>query len=192
MKKCSGHNSCWRAWLIQRRAFGIMLGKGVGRPGCSTGSLGADCRVLSGGLENTNTRTISKCLFRKTNRQQLLDMAPPRAKIHWREKGFCQKSAEASYSPGWLERRWGCLPPSQPRNPPPASSGSALTAEQTTLISWSAIPRPTPQFAFSRLTFCHFSDLNQLIIWSELCQKELSAPGRNVWQEAGGRQGKEG
>lgn len=153
MKKCSGHNSCWRAWLIQRRAFGIMLGKGVGRAGCSTGSLGADCRVLSGELENTNTRTTSKCLFRKKNRQQLIDMAPPRAKIYWREKGFCQKSAEASYSPRWLERPWGCVPPSQPCDPPPASSDSALTAEQNHFNFLICNPRPHPAVCFRSLLF---------------------------------------
>lgn len=69
---------------------------------------------------------------------------------------------------------------SQPCDLHPAGSNSVFTAEQTSLISWTAIPCPTPQFAFSVLTFCHFSDLNQLIIWYNECQKELSAPGRNM------------
>lgn len=154
MKKCSGHNSCWRAWLIQRRAFGIMLGKGVGRAGCSTGSLGADCRVLSGELENTNTRTTSKCLFRKKNRQQLIDMAPPRAKIYWREKGFVRSQLRrVTAHGGWRGCGAACLPPSPAIRLPPAPTLLWLRSK-TTLISWSAIPGPTLQFAFA---VCFFS-----------------------------------
>lgn len=38
---------------------------------------------------------------------------------------------------------------SQPCDLHPAGSSSVSTAEQTSLISWTAIPCPTPQFAFS-------------------------------------------
>lgn len=44
-------------------SLGMVLGKGIGKPGCLTGNLGADYRVLSKEMENTNT--VSKCLFRK-------------------------------------------------------------------------------------------------------------------------------
>lgn len=49
---------------------------------------------------------------------------------------------------------------------------------------------PAPQFAFSVLTFCHFRDLNQLLIWSAACQSAFGAQGRSLRQEDGGRQGK--
>lgn len=104
VQKFNGHTSCWTAWLMQVRTFG----DGAWESSWETGLfdwLGLDCWVLhcwvlSGELENTNIRTISKWLFRKKNTQQLIDVST-----------LCKHTLERKRL--LLEVSWGELQPTR-------------------------------------------------------------------------------
>ena len=144
----------------EKGLWGVMLGKGVGRPGCLAGSLRAGCWVLSGELESTGTRTISKCLFRKKNpTEQLIDTVPPSVKIYWEKKQVFVQSQL-----GQVAAPRAVLPASQPRHR--LLPAQAPLRPQSKAVGFPDLQSSVParSFAFSVLTFCHFSDLSQLII----------------------------